>query len=37
MDHSGLPENAIHPRSRSNWREWLERHHTRTEGVWLVT
>ena len=23
--------------SRAQWREWLERHHGRTEGIWVVT
>lgn len=23
--------------SRAQWREWLERHHGRAEGVWVVT
>jgi len=23
--------------SRSAWRAWLEEHHTRTEGIWLIT
>lgn len=32
-----LPPQAIHPTSRVAWRTWLERHHTQTEGVWLVS
>jgi uncharacterized protein YdeI (YjbR/CyaY-like superfamily) len=31
------PENSIHPLSRTEWREWLEHHHTRTQGVWLIS
>lgn len=31
------PESSVHPTSRAEWRAWLERHHTRTEGVWLVS
>ena len=31
-----LPENATHPLSRAEWRAWLERNHTRPQGVWLV-
>jgi|GEM_PF-6072937 len=23
--------------SRAEWRAWLKKHHTRTEGVWLIT
>jgi uncharacterized protein YdeI (YjbR/CyaY-like superfamily) len=29
--------NAIHPETRAAWRAWLKRHHTRAEGVWLVS
>jgi uncharacterized protein YdeI (YjbR/CyaY-like superfamily) len=32
-----LPTNAVHPETRAAWRAWLEAHHTRTEGVWLVS
>jgi uncharacterized protein YdeI (YjbR/CyaY-like superfamily) len=32
-----LPDNAVHPKSAAQWRRWLEKHHARTEGVWLVT
>jgi uncharacterized protein YdeI (YjbR/CyaY-like superfamily) len=31
-----LPDNAVHPETLARWRAWLKRHHTRTEGVWLV-
>ena len=31
------PSNSVHPRSRAEWREWLETHHDRDEGVWLIT
>lgn len=27
----------IHPATVEQWRDWLAEHHTRTEGVWLVT
>ena len=30
------PLNSFHPKSRAEWRKWLEENHTRTEGVWLV-
>lgn len=30
------PDNSVHPETRAAWRAWLERHHTRTQGVWLV-
>jgi len=31
------PENSVHPKTRAEWRTWLEQNHTRKEGVWLVT
>jgi uncharacterized protein YdeI (YjbR/CyaY-like superfamily) len=31
------PNNAIHLTTRSQWRAWLEQHHTRPEGVWLIS
>jgi uncharacterized protein YdeI (YjbR/CyaY-like superfamily) len=31
------PDNAIHPTTGAEWRTWLEQHHTRTEGVWLIS
>ena len=34
---SQAPLNSVHPKTRAEWREWLEQHHTRTEGVWLIT
>lgn len=34
---SRLPPNATHPKSRAAWRQWLQRHHERDEGVWLVS
>ena len=32
-----LPPNATHPKTRAAWRKWLEKHHTRDTGVWLVS
>ena len=32
-----LPPNSTHPKSRAEWRKWLEKNHTRTEGIWLVS
>jgi uncharacterized protein YdeI (YjbR/CyaY-like superfamily) len=37
MPKAKLPPSAIHPKTRAEWRAWLEQHHTRTEGVWLVS
>ena len=31
------PPNSFHPKSRAEWRRWLEQHHTREQGVWLVS
>lgn len=31
------PPNSIHPKSRADWRKWLQENHTRTEGVWLIS
>jgi uncharacterized protein YdeI (YjbR/CyaY-like superfamily) len=31
------PPNSIYPKTRTEWREWLEQHHSRAEGVWLVS
>lgn len=30
------PPNSVHPKSRKAWRKWLEKHHARGEGVWLI-
>lgn len=32
-----LPENALQPASLAAWRSWLQTHHTRPNGIWLVT
>jgi len=32
-----LPPNAVHPLSRSEWRDWLLEYHVRAQGVWLVS
>jgi uncharacterized protein YdeI (YjbR/CyaY-like superfamily) len=32
-----LPPNSVHPLSRAEWRQWLEKNHERKEGVWLVS
>ncbi len=37
MPRVKLPPNAIHPKTRAAWRAWLEQHHTRSNGVWLVS
>ncbi len=31
------PPNAIHPKTRAEWRQWLKRHHKQEEGVWLIS
>lgn len=32
-----LPPNSVFPKTRAAWRRWLEKNHTRAEGVWLVS
>ncbi len=27
----------VHPKTRSEWRRWLEQHHATSTGVWLVS
>ena len=27
----------IHPKTRAQWRNWLEQNHSRDEGVWLIS
>ena len=31
------PPNSIRPKSRADWRKWLEENHARNEGVWLIS
>lgn len=31
------PPNSTHPKSRTEWRTWLEKNHARTEGVWFIS
>lgn len=31
-----LPPDAFEPESRADWRAWLDTHHARSRGVWLV-
>jgi uncharacterized protein YdeI (YjbR/CyaY-like superfamily) len=31
------PPNSIHPKSRAEWRKWLEKNHTRKESIWLIS
>lgn len=31
------PENAVHPLTREEWRDWLEANHTRNGGVWMIS
>ncbi len=31
------PPDSVHPRTRAEWRAWLEANHARAAGVWLVT
>ena len=31
------PPNSVHAKSRVEWRKWLEKNHTRNEGIWLIS
>jgi uncharacterized protein YdeI (YjbR/CyaY-like superfamily) len=31
------PPSSVQPKSRAEWRKWLEENHTRKEGVWLIS
>lgn len=31
------PLNSIHPKTRAEWRQWLEQHYTRRDGIWLIS
>lgn len=31
-----LPEDSISPRSRAQWRRWLDTHHAVSKGIWVV-
>ena len=31
-----LPDNALEPKDRAAWRDWLAAHHHQAQGVWLV-
>ena len=37
MPAAKAPPNSVHPQSLAEWRAWLAEHHTRAEGVWLIT
>ena len=30
------PPNSVQLKSRADWRKWLKKNHTQTEGVWVV-
>ncbi|HVF24424.1 MAG TPA: YdeI/OmpD-associated family protein [Anaerolineales bacterium] len=32
-----LPPNSVHPKSRADWRKWLEENQSRAEGVWFIS
>jgi uncharacterized protein YdeI (YjbR/CyaY-like superfamily) len=35
VEHRGRP--CVHPETRTEWRDWLDRHHGERDGVWLVS
>jgi uncharacterized protein YdeI (YjbR/CyaY-like superfamily) len=37
MRMTTMPPNAIHPLTRTEWREWLAVNHQRDKGVWLIS
>jgi len=37
QDMTEPPPNSIHPKSRAEWRQWLEQNHTRAQGIWLIS
>ena len=37
LDRFMEPTNSIHPETRAAWRHWLEEHHARSEGVWVIS
>ena len=36
-DKQEIKGELVHPLTREEWRAWLEAHHARPEGAWLVT
>ena len=32
-----MPDNAVHPKTRQQWRKWLATNHDTSKGVWLIT
>lgn len=37
MPQAKAPPNSIHPKTRREWRRWLEQHHRQSSGVWLIS
>lgn len=31
------PDNSVHPKTRAEWRRWLQKHHQQPKGVWVIT
>ncbi len=31
------PPDSFHPKTRAEWREWLENNHARTTGLWIIS
>jgi uncharacterized protein YdeI (YjbR/CyaY-like superfamily) len=34
---AALPDDEVQPKDRRAWRAWLQKHHARATGVWLVS
>ena len=32
-----VPDNSIPPKTRAEWRSWLEQHHRQNKGIWLIS
>ncbi|HEX5944229.1 MAG TPA: YdeI/OmpD-associated family protein [Anaerolineales bacterium] len=31
------PHISVHPKTRAEWRKWIEENHARPEGIWLIS
>lgn len=31
------PENTVHPKSRAEWRRWLQKNFERKQGIWFIS
>jgi uncharacterized protein YdeI (YjbR/CyaY-like superfamily) len=33
---SGIDYQTFHPKTRQQWRQWLEKNHAKSPGIWLI-